>query len=288
MRTKTISKTIVAISIIVLAFTAFFAVFFAPQAANVAFADSVDESHYFGISDIVTSTETFSYSTKTTESYFINPSVPAYYDTLDRAYMCAPVAGANLIGFYDRYFPNLVSDIATGYARGTRYTYYPMLRYETQLQSLIDDLATRMVTSSAGTAMYGFKTGLESYIASKNLDVTFTNVSTEMTTTNVLNFDQTVAQLKNGNPIVFFTSNVNFTTFNDTGNSVTMNIQASNDNHVFVAYGYQKATYYDANGNVVREYISFSTSSGEESMTGYFVLSSQQMLVDSALAVHIE
>ena len=56
MRTKTISKTIVAISIIVLAFTAFFAVCFAPQAANVAFADSVDESHYFGISTVYTTT----------------------------------------------------------------------------------------------------------------------------------------------------------------------------------------------------------------------------------------
>lgn len=287
MRTKTISKTIVAISIIVLAFTAFFAVFFAPQAANVAFADGLDESHYLGISDIVASTETFSYSTKTTESYFINTSVPAYYDTADRAYLCAPVAGANLIGFYDRYFPDLVPDIATGYARGTRYTYYLMAKYETQLQSLIDDLATRMMTSSVGTAIYGFETGLESYIASKNLDVTFTDVSIEMTTTNVLDLEQTIAQLKNGNPIVFFTSNVNFTTFNDTGNSVTMNIQASNDNHVFVAYGYQKVVYYDASGNVVRECISFSTSSGEESLTGYYVLS-QQMYVDSALAVHIE
>ena len=79
MRTKTISKTIIAISIIVLAFTAFFAVFFAPQAANVAFADGVDESHYFGISTIYTTTETFSYSTKTTESYFINTSVGIFH-----------------------------------------------------------------------------------------------------------------------------------------------------------------------------------------------------------------
>lgn len=196
MRTKTISKTIVAISIIVLAFAAFFAVCFAPQASNVAFADSVDESHYFGISDIVTSTETFSYSTKTTESYFINPSVPAYYDTLDRAYMCAPVAGANLIGFYDRYFPNLVPDIATGYARGTRYNYYAMSRYETQLQSLINDLATRMGTNSTGTNKSGFMTGLSSYVTSRNLNVTFTNITQEVTNAFVLDFDQAVAQLK--------------------------------------------------------------------------------------------
>lgn len=287
MRTKTISKTIVAISIIVLAFTAFFAVFFAPQAANVAFADGVDESHYFGISTIYTTTQTFSYSTKTTESYFINTSVPAYYDTANRDYTCAPVAGANLIGFYDRYFPNLVPDIATGYARGTRYNYYAMSRYETQLQSLINDLATRMGTNSNGTNKDGFMTGFSSYVASRNLNVTFTNITQEVTNAFVLDFEQAVAQLKNGNPIAFFTSGVNFTTFTDTGSSVSMTIRSANDNHIFVAYGYQKVIYYDASGNVLRKYISFSTSSGENGLTGYYVLNNN-MTVGSALAVHIE
>lgn len=287
MRTKTISKTIVAISIIVLAFTAFFAVFFALQAANVAFADGVDESHYFGISTIYTTTQTFSYSTKTTESYFINTSVPAYYDTANRDYTCAPVAGANLIGFYDRYFPNLVPDIATGYARGTRYNYYAMSRYETQLQSLINDLATRMGTNSNGTNKDGFMTGFSSYVASRNLNVTFTNITQEVTNAFVLDFEQAVAQLKNGNPIAFFTSGVNFTTFTDTGSSVSMTIKSANDNHIFVAYGYQKVIYYDASGNVLRKYISFSTSSGENGLKGYYVLNNN-MIVESALAVHIE
>lgn len=276
-----------AISIIVLAFTAFFAVFFAPQAANVAFADGVDESHYFGISTIYTTTQTFSYSTKTTESYFINTSVPAYYDTANRDYTCAPVAGANLIGFYDRYFPNLVPDIATGYARGTRYNYYAMSRYETQLQSLINDLATRMGTNSNGTNKDGFMTGFSSYVASRNLNVTFTNITQEVTNAFVLDFEQAVAQLKNGNPIAFFTSGVNFTTFTDTGSSVSMTIKSANDNHIFVAYGYQKVIYYDASGNVLRKYISFSTSSGENGLTGYYVLNNN-MTVGSALAVHIE
>lgn len=287
MRTKTISKTIVAISIIVLAFTAFFAVFFAPQAANVAFADGVDESHYFGISTIYTTTETFSYSTKTTESYFINTSVPAYYDTANRDYTCAPVAGANLIGFYDRYFPDLVPDIATGYARGTRYNYYAMSRYETQLQSLINDLATRMGTDTDGTTKSEFITGLSSYVASRNLSATFTNITQEVTNAFVLDLDQAVAQLKNGNPIAFFTSGVNFTTFTDTGSSVSMTIKSANDNHIFVAYGYQKVIYYDASGNVLRKYISFSTSSGENGLKGYYVLNNN-MIVESALAVHIE
>lgn len=287
MRTKTISKTIVAISIIVLAFTAFFAVFFAPQAANVAFADGIDESHYFGISTIYTMTETFSYSTKTTESYFINTSVPAYYDTANRDYTCAPVAGANIIGFYDRYFPDLVPDIATGYARGTRYNYYAMARYETQLQSLVDDLVTRMGTDSDGTNKSGFVTGLSSYVASRNLSVTFTDITQEVTNAYVLDLEQAIAQLNSGNPIAFFTSGVNFTTFTDTGSSVSMTIKSANDNHIFVAYGYQKVVYYDASGNIVRKYISFSTSSGENGLTGYYVLNNN-MIVKSALAVHIE
>lgn len=285
MRTKTISKTIVAISIIVLAFTAFFAVCFAPQAANVAFADSVEELSYRGASGLVTTTDTFSYSTKTTESYFINSSVPAYYDTANRNYTCAPVAGANLIGFYDRYFPNLVSDIATGYARGTRYTYYPMLRYETQLQSLINDLASRMGTGSSGTTLNEFETGMTSYVASKNLNITYIDVTAAQT--NALDLENAIVQLKDGNPIAFFTSGINFTTFTDTGSSVIMTIKSSSDNHVFVAYGYQKVIYYDASGNIVRECISFQASSGEDGLTGYYVLNLNGN-INAAKAVHLE
>lgn len=285
MRTKTISKTIVAISIIVLAFTAFFAVCFAPQAANVAFADSVEELSYRGASGLVTTTDTFLYSTKTTESYFINSSVPAYYDTANRNYTCAPVAGANLIGFYDRYFPNLVSDIATGYARGTRYTYYPMLRYETQLQSLINDLASRMGTGSSGTTLNEFETGMTSYVASKNLNITYIDVTAAQT--NALDLENAIVQLKDGNPIAFFTSGINFTTFTDTGSSVIMTIKSSSDNHVFVAYGYQKVIYYDASGNIVRECISFQASSGEDGLTGYYVLNLNGN-INAAKAVHLE
>lgn len=285
MRTKTISKTIVAISIIVLAFTAFFAVFFAPQAANVAFADGIEELSYRGASGLVTTTQTFSYSTKTTESYFINSSVPAYYDTANRNYTCAPIAGANIIGFYDRYFPDLVPDIATGYTRGTRYTYYLMARYETQLQSLIDDLATRMGTSSMGTSADAFCNGVTTYVASKNLNITYIDVTAAQT--NALDLENAVAQLKNGNPIAFFTSGVNFTTFTDTGSSVTMTIKSSSDNHVFVAYGYQKVIYYDASGNVVRECISFQASSGENGLTGYYVLNLNGN-INAAKAVHLE
>lgn len=285
MRTKTISKTIVAISIVVLAFTAFFAVFFAPQAANVAFADGIEELSYRGASGLVTTTQTFSYSTKTTESYFINSSVPAYYDTANRNYTCAPIAGANIIGFYDRYFPDLVPDIATGYTRGTRYTYYLMARYETQLQSLIDDLATRMGTSSMGTSADAFCNGVTTYVASKNLNITYIDVTAAQT--NALDLENAVAQLKNGNPIAFFTSGVNFTTFTDTGSSVTMTIKSSSDNHVFVAYGYQKVIYYDASGNVVRECISFQASSGENGLTGYYVLNLNGN-INAAKAVHLE
>lgn len=285
MRTKTISKTIVAISIIVLAFTAFFAVCFAPQAANVAFADSVEELSYRGASGLVTTTDTFSYSTKTTESYFINSSVPAYYDTANRNYTCAPVAGANLIGFYDRYFPNLVPDIAPGYTRGTRYTYYPMLRYETQLQSLINDLASRMGTGSSGTTLNEFETGMTSYVASKNLNITYIDVTAAQT--NALDLENAIVQLKDGNPIAFFTSGINFTTFTDTGSSVIMTIKSSSDNHVFVAYGYQKVIYYDASGNIVRECISFQTSSGEDGLTGYYVLNLNGN-INAAKAVHLE
>ena len=66
-----------------------------------------------------------------------------------------------------------------------------------------------------------------------------------------------------------------------------MTIKSSSDNHVFVAYGYQKVIYYDASGNVVRECISFQASSGENGLTGYYVLNLNGN-INAAKAVHLE
>ena len=118
---KTIFK-ITTSAIIVAIATLFLTFFVAPS--NVASADSVDEESYFGISYTYSATENFSYATKTTQSHMFTDKVPAYFDTQNRNYTCAPVAAANLIGYYDRYFPALVPDIATGYARGTKYFYH--------------------------------------------------------------------------------------------------------------------------------------------------------------------
>ena len=60
----------------------------------------------------------------------------------------------------------------------------------------------------------------------------------------------------------------------------------SNDSHIFVAFGYQKVTYYDAGGNVVREYVYFKTASDEQSITGYYLFN-YNGTINAATAVHI-
>ncbi len=276
---KTIFK-ITTSAIIVAIATLFLTLFVAPS--SVASADSVDEESYFGISYTYSATENFSYATKTTQSHMFTDNVPAYFDTQSRNYTCAPVAAANLIGYYDRYFPALVPDIATGYARGTKYLYYPMSRVQTQIQALINDLAVRMGTTASGTSQSNFEIGLSAYVTSKNLNVTYTSV----TNSTSLSVDNAIAQLENGNPIVFFANGVAFTTCTDSNNSVELQITMSNDSHIFVAFGYQKVTYYDAGGNVVREYVYFKTASGEQSITGYYLFN-YNGTINAATAVHI-
>ena len=45
-------------------------------------------------------------------------------------------------------------------------------------------------------------------------------------------------------------------------------------------------TYYDAGGNVVREYVYFKTASGEQSIAGYYLLN-YNGTINAATAVHI-
>ena len=157
-----------------------------------------------------------------------------------------------------------------------------MSRVQTQIQALTNDLAARMGTTASGTSQSNFEIGLSAYVTSKNLSVTYTSV----TNSTSLSVDNAIAQLENGNPIVFFTNGVAFTTCTDSNNSVELQITMSNDSHIFVAFGYQKVTYYDAGGNVVREYVYFKTASGEQSIAGYYLFN-YNGTINAATAVHI-
>lgn len=216
-------------------------------------------------------TETFTYSRKEVSQYQINNSFPNYYNTnISLTNTCANVAGANVIGYYDRYFDELIPNCASGILRGTNYVYYEMLLFKEKKQAVIDWLYTAMKTNTIddGTTEDDCLEGLGEYVEGKGRDITYSSVMTG----EELNFDEFDAELKEGKPIMFFLSGYTFVSVNDSGNSVAITINEYTGNHIIVAYGYQKIDYYDANNKLIESNIYIFVSTGIENVSGFYLL----------------
>ena len=252
---------------------------------TVAYAYEAGEIYYAGSGTFTRETESFSYATKTTESYSINPSFPDYFNfNADLDNTCANVAGANLIGYYDRFYDNLIPDYTAGMLRNNIYIYFPMGYYVDYKQNVINDLYHRMQTNvtNAGSTQAQYKSGLSSYVQSKNLSATFSSVMTNGS----FDLEKAKVQLQNGNPISLYLLGFGFTKVTDNGSTVTWAKTLCDGNHIAIAYGYEKVNYFDANGQVIRTETYLKTATGFDTTTGVYVVNNYGTLYD-AEAVHI-
>lgn len=277
-------KKISLILIVVLASltTAGFLAFSAPSGDGaVAYGFYSDDESYSDSEGYSNSQETFSYASKQVQSYSINSSYPQYYNTNNAlSNTCANVAGANIIGFYDRYYDELLPGCTVGVQRANGYTYYPMVLNMTEKQALIDTLYASMGTNTIepGTSRPDFEEGLAEYVTSRGRNISYYSVMTGVV------FDNTKydAEFREGYPVVLFLSTYNITTVIDSGSSVTLYKNIYSGNHIMVAFGYQMVTYYAADGSVARVCIYMSVATGKNGETGYYLVG------DSGLIIHAE
>ncbi|NCA68354.1 MAG: hypothetical protein EOM87_09885, partial [Clostridia bacterium] len=60
-------------------------------------------------------TEVINYTSKVTEEDYINATFPEYYNTNGNlTNTCAPVAGAMIVGYYDRTYTDLIANFTPG------------------------------------------------------------------------------------------------------------------------------------------------------------------------------
>lgn len=282
LKSKQLATCVIAIAILIFGFSAFMAVF-SPSVAY-AYDESSEEIYYSALGGFVNETESFSYATKDVEKLLINPTFPKYTNVGTLQNVCANVAGANLIGFYDRYYDSLIPDVTVGYERNNTYTYFPMSINSAKIQNVINDLYTRMGTNTynSGTTQTQYKNGLASYINEKGYNVTYNSVMTNGS----FDLSKATAQFNAGNPISLFMSGFNITTVEDDGSTVTLEKSLFDSTHIAIAYGYEKVTYYNSNGGVIKTEIYIRVTSGIYGVTGNYVLNKYGNLND-AEAAHV-
>lgn len=253
--------------------------------ANTASADQALQGRYYDKPVASTRTagdiETINFAS-IDNIYTQTPNrVPLYYHgTLENA--CGAIGGSIVVGYYDKYFQNLIPNYtnyypATGKYRPQDSTYIP---------ALIQDMYTAMQTNvvAPGVSESECLDGLETYVEGKGYSLSYTAVKPYGGT-----FSHTAYQnaINNGKPVILFCDTVQLVQASeyDTYNQII--VAKESQDHIIVGFGYQIYRYYDASGNNFRTDTYLAVATGWNVNNIGFVEINDDGWLDSGFAVNI-
>lgn len=255
-----------------------------PIEANADEMAFCDDLSYLDGSSNGYKTEKIDYVTKKETSFYSNSSYPDYYNTNNSiSNTCANSAGANVLGYYNRYYSDLIPGNNVGIIRGDTYMYFPMSASMRIKQEVINTLYTLMGTNTPapGTTQAQFKSGMASYVKGKNRNITYNTVMSS----SKFSVDKAKASFDKGEPIVLYLSGYNLTGYEDVDSTYTLYKYDYSANHMMVAYGYKRVDFYSANGNVIKtiEFLEIASGKGDPGFV-YLLNHSSGTMVDAEAA----
>lgn len=217
--------------------------------------DNQADDRYVGGELISTyaSSETISYvSREVVENISTANGTPLYSAVSGMQNGCGAVAGSIIVGFYDKYYANLIPDWDSYYSSG-------MYRIQngTYVQTLLLDLYNRMQTNvvAPGVSEDEFKSGLRSYVTDHGYNLQYISLGAE----NNFNYSAFKAGISNNQPAVLLVQPSNFYLMNIKDNEDTITANTISGNHIMVAYGYYEVKYTLSNGIRTDKYLRVET-----------------------------
>lgn len=238
------------------------------------FADNYNGSTYEG-----TETETILYTSKADNEINIEGGLPKYYNQGTYHNTCANVAGAILLGYYDKDYDELISDFKA--ARIIRDKV--MFASQTEaVQRVIDSLYMKMNTNNGGngTTIEWFKRGLRNYIEGVGRNVQLTSIISKGN----INYDKYSNAINAKQPIVLFASKYTLVSLRGIkeleGRDDYVKLYYGGD-HVLVGYGIREINYYDQQGRLKKQVNCLMAATGyEQDQLAYILLDDRINLVD--------
>lgn len=224
--------------------------------------------------------ETVNYDHKDTVSVSIKYGVP-YYNLNALGNKCANLAGAVVIGYYDRFFENLIPDFKAYTQLGSHITYKGST---SEVNNLVDTLYVLMSTDvgHSGTDFNGFNKGMTTYVKNHG----YIYAKKEVWNKNLIEYDNAIDEEK---PVAVFASGFSLISkLSERDGKDEIEIQKYKDKHVMVGYGYRIDKYYDKNNNLIdtRTYLTVYNG-GMINRTIKYLWLDGNTTVDHALAVTI-
>ncbi len=225
-----------------------------------------DTNPYEGAFFLRQETVTINYAYKQETENFISYAVPKYYETTENMTGCANIAGATVLGFYDKAYDELIPNYTAGRDLRGRYVFYGM---SDTIENVILDLRGRMQTDvgQEGTTIPNFKAGLSSYVASKGRSASYTNVINNGYLNHTA-FDQKIAAENCGVLYLWDYAMVPIDNFavSDTQDQFTKKVFSGR--HMVTVYGRKNIKYYNENDELIRElnFVRVATGFSTESL----------------------
>ncbi len=237
-----------------------------------------------GSTEPVTTTETINYATKNTETYRFPYDAPNLYGSLNGS-CCANNAGAVIIGYYDRFYENLMPNHQAYIVFGGTIKYK---NTSAEITALVGTMKEYMAVDGVeqGTTFSGFQQGMERYVEEKG----YTYSTTSMMSWGSFNFESYKNTVSNEIPVAIFLNGYtmnNGITEEDNADNISNSYRAAT--HVEVGIGYRIDTYYNANGGVVatRKYARVASGLSAYGIGYLNVSSNVSGQVVNAIAVNI-
>lgn len=239
-----------------------------------------DNARYCGYAEFVTRSETINYSRKETAEYKIKSEVPGYYRMTDNT-SCANIAGAVVIGYYDRFCEELMPDFKAYYQIGSGIMYKSG---GTDAKSVMTSLYSLMGTDvgGAGTTFDGFHAGMKSYVNGHG----YSYLTEDMGS---IDFNKYKTAVEANKPVAIFLSAFSFRiTGSNDGATETVKTDYCVTGHVVVGYGYKVDTYYNANNQVITTRTYLKVASGLETYKMAYLCLDGKSNVSRSTAITIQ
>ncbi len=243
-----------------------------------AAADTREEVRYYdtySISTAVTS-ETVTYDRKEETVVTTDSKVPIYYNpssSLTNA--CGAVAGSIVVGFYDRYYEQLIPNYTSYMPAINRYKPFD----STYVMALLQDLYVYMRTNveDVGVSKTECLDGLEDYVNDKGLDIAYSGVKNALFG---FNYNDYKTAINNDKPVMLFCQNlpINNVTYMDNEDTISEVIVSGN--HIVVGYGYYEIKYYNGNNNFRTDRYLMVANGQAHMTTGYIDISDDDWCMD--------
>ena len=190
-----------------------------------------------------TRTETIYYAQKSDSASSIETMVPRYNDGSGKTQMCAVLAGASAIGYFDLTYGNLIPNFEPARVIAGKTIFK---NTGAEIQTLISDLYDAMGTQESGTTYNGFKQGMGAYVQEHGYTLELEEFGS--------NHAGVREWIDNDKPVALFLLNefhmIGDGSIQDNGTYDQYLVQYFSGNHVVLAFGYRTITYYNADGTV--------------------------------------